>query len=61
MKRWVVWIDRGLSRVSLFTRPWWKREWTFDDGCEDSSKNKSAARIIVAVWRIPALWGTDLQ
>jgi hypothetical protein len=27
--------------------------------CEGS--NKSAAMIIVAVWRIPALCGTDLQ
>jgi len=36
-----------------------KREWTFDDGCK--GWNKSAAMIIVAVWRIPALWGTDLQ
>ena len=40
MKRWVGVIDRGFSRDLLFARPWWKREWTFDDGCEDSSKNK---------------------
>ena len=57
MKRCVAWIDRGLSTILVIHETLWKREWGF----EDEGWNKSAARIIVAVWRIPALWGTDLQ
>jgi hypothetical protein len=60
MKWWATSIDKGLSTVFLeIHETLGKREWTFDDGCE--SWNESAAMIIVAVWRIPALWCTDLQ
>jgi len=59
MERWVTLIGRGLSTMFVIHETLGKREWTFDDGCK--GWNKSAAMIIVAVWRIPALWGTDLQ
>lgn len=57
MKWWVELIDRGLSKALVVHETLGKREWIFDD----RGWNKSAAMIIVAVWRIPALWGTDLQ
>lgn len=57
MKWRVELIDIALSEVLVAHETLGNREWTFDD----RGWNKSAAMVIVAVWRIPALWGTDLQ
>lgn len=53
MEGWFVSIGGGLSTMLVFHETLRKRERTFDGGCE--GWNKSAAMIIVAVWRIPAL------